>query len=330
MEFAVNWQILSVFALALGFAYLNGVLDSGSLVATAIASRSLSSRWALALASLADLAGPFLFGTAVAATIGTGLVQPAVVSIALVAAALVGAVSWNIFSATVGLPTSSSHALVGGLLGATLVAGGTEALQLAGLQRILLALVIGPVAGLALGYVGLRFILLALRAATPGVNNWFKRAQTVTLIVLALSHGTNDAQKTMGVLLLVLTSSGAYSGGQVPLWVVAFSAVGLAMGIALGSSRTLRTLGGGFYRIRPVHGFSAQMAAALAILAGTALGAPLSTGQVTSSAILGVGAAHRLSAVRWALARNVVIAWLVTMPLSGVLAGGVYWLLSRL
>ncbi|MCL4465590.1 MAG: inorganic phosphate transporter [Chloroflexi bacterium] len=329
MNMAVTWQTLTVIVLAFGFAYLNGVLDSGSLVATAIASRSLSSRWALALASLAELAGPFLFGTAVATTIGTGLVQPATVSVLLVGSALLGALVWNVFSAFAGLPTSSSHALVGGLVGAALAAGGTQALQAAGLLRILLALVVGPLAGLALGYLGLRLLLVALRVATPVVNYWFKRAQTVTLIVLALSHGTNDAQKTMGMLLLVLAASGVSTGGQVPLWVVAFSAAGLALGIALGGSRTLRTVGSGFYKIRPVHGFSAQTAAALVILGGTALGAPLSTGQVMSSAIIGVGAAHRLSAVRWELARNVVIAWLVTMPVSGTLAGGMYWLLSR-
>lgn len=323
------WQALLVVALAFVFAYFNGVLDSASLVATAISSRSLSPRAALALASLAEFIGPFLFGTAVATTIGSGLVRPEVVSLSLVGAALGGAILWNLLAARGGLPTSSSHALVGGLVGAGLAAGGGDAIQAQGLVLILLALVGGPLVGLIVGYLGLRFVLWALRAATPGVNLWFRRGQWLTVVVLALSHGTNDAQKTMGVLLLVLIAVGAVTDGQVPVWAVALSAGGLALGVATGGSRVIRTLGSGFYKLRPVHSFCSQAVGALVILGATLFGAPVSTGQVVSSSIIGVGAAHRLSAVRWDLARSIVVAWLVTMPVSGGLAGAIYWLLSR-
>ena len=323
------WQVLVVIALAVLFVYLNGVLDSASLVATAISSRSLSPRWALMLASLAVFTGPFLFGTAVATTIGSSLLRPGVASLALVGAALFGAILWNLIAVRGGMPISSSHALIGGLVGAALAEGGVEAIRLPVLVGILLALVGGPLIGLVAGYAGLRLLLYALRAATPGVNQWFRRAQRLTVVVLALGYGTNDAQKTMGVLLLVLAGVGAVDEGQVPLWVVALSAGGLALGVATGGSRVIRTLGRGFYKMRSLHGFSSQTVAALVILGATLAGSPVSTGQVVSSAIIGVGAAYRLSAVRWALASSIVVAWLVTMPVAGIIAGIAYWLLAR-
>lgn len=324
------WSALAVIVLALFFGFLNGVVDSGSLVATAISSRSLSPRGALALASVAEFVGPFLFGTAVAATISTSLFRPGVVDEPLIASALLGAIVWNLTALNVGLPTSSSHALIGGLLGAAIASAGTGAIMPSGLTFVLVALVLGPVLGVAVGYLGLRLVLLLARAATPSINQSFRRLQTVTVIILALSHGTNDAQKTMAVIVLTLVGFGLLPEYRVPEWVVAASAAALALGVAMGGSRVLYTLGRGLYRIRPVHGFSAQASAALVTLSATVLGGPVSTGQVVSASILGVGAAHRLSAVRWSVARNLIVAWLVTMPISGLLAGGAYWLLSRL
>ncbi|MHB1132461.1 MAG: inorganic phosphate transporter [Chloroflexota bacterium] len=327
---SLPWEALAVVGLALLFAFFNGVLDSASLVAAAISSRAVAPRTALALASLAEFVGPFLFGTAVAITIGGSLLRPGEVDLLLVGTALGAALAWNLGAVAVGLPTSSSHALVGGLVGAALAAGGTDAIQLRGMVGILLALLAGPLLGLLLGYLGLRAVMVLTRNASPAVNLWFKHSQMVMVVVLALSHGTNDAQKSMGVILLVLAAAGQGAQPTVPSWVVIASAGALALGVASGGSRILRTLGRGFYRLRPVHGFSAQLVSSLTIMGATLLGAPLSTGQVVSSAILGVGAAHRRSAVRWTLARNVGIAWLVTMPAAGLVAGLLYRLLSEL
>lgn len=324
------WTAPAVVALALVFGFFNGALDSGSLVATAIASRSLTPRRALALASAAELAGPFLFGTAVAATIGSGMIRPEAAEPVLVVAALAGAIGWNLVALSLGLPTSSTHALVGGLVGAALAGPGIGALMPSGLLLVLAFLVLGPTLGLLAGYIGLRVVLSAVRGAAPSINIGFRRGQVVTLVVLALSHGTNDGQKIMGVIALGLVAAGVLPSFSVPLWVVAASAGALALGVALGGSRIIRTLGAGLYRVRPVHGFSAQASAGLFILAATALGGPVSTGQVVSAAILGVGAAHRLSAVRWSVAANIITAWLVTMPVSALASGGIYWLLTRL
>jgi PiT family inorganic phosphate transporter len=326
----VDWPTAGVVTLALVFGYMNGVIISGGLVAAAIASRSLRPRAALLLASLAVLVGPFLFGTAVAATLGAGLLDEEVVDLTLVACALVGAVGWNAVAVAVGWPTSASHALLGGLVGAALAAGGADAVMVDGLVRILVGLVFGPALGLLGGYVALRLILRVLRGASPAANQALRQAQTAALIVLGLALGTNDAQKTMAVIVLATLESGTPSSFTVPEWVTVASAVALALGVATGGSRVIRTLGVRLYRIRPIHAFSAQSSAALVVLAATALGLPVSTGQAVSSSILGVGAAYRRSAVRWGVARSIVVAWLVTIPLSGFAAAGAFWLLSML
>jgi inorganic phosphate transporter, PiT family len=322
--------LIAIIALASVFAYLNGVLDSGSVVATAISSLSLAPRAALALASVAAFVGPFLFGTAVAATIGTGLIAPGVVTPLLVATALLGAVWWNLLAIFLGLPTSSSHALVGGLVGAALAAGGPAAVLPVGLALVLVALVVGPLLGLVVGYHGLRLVILLARGTSPAVNRFFRRGQIVTVVVLALSQGTNNAQKTMGVIILALLAFDLLPTPQVPLWVIALSAGALALGVGTGGSRVIRRLGTGLYRVRPVHAFSAQTTAAAVILAATLGGGPISTGQVMSASIIGVGAAHRLSSVRWQVAADILTAWLLTMPVAGLLSASAYWPLSML
>ncbi|MHB1414256.1 MAG: inorganic phosphate transporter [Chloroflexota bacterium] len=330
MYLDVPWPFLAIVALALSFAYLNGTLDGGSLLAAAISSRSVSPLPALALASVAAFVGPFIFGTAVAGTIATEIVKPDVVGPSLVIAALIGAVAWNTTASLVGIPTSSTHALIGGLIGAGLTGYGPDVIVNTGLSLIIVALVAGPVLGLFLGYLGLRAVVFLVKGASPAINKQFRRALVVILVILALSHGTNDGQKTMGVIVLGLLTFGLLTGPQVPLWVVAASAGALALGVATGGLRVVRTLGRGLYRVRPLHGFSSQTVAAAIILSATLLGAPVSTGQVVSSSILGVGAAYRISAVRWAVARNIFIAWLVTMPVSGLVAGVAFLLLPTL
>lgn len=327
---SLPWPTLAVIVLALVFAYLNGVIDSGSLVAATVSSRSLSPRQALGIGALAEFVGPFLLGTAVATTIGTGIVMADIVTPTLVLAGIGAAIVWNLIAVSLGVPTSSSHALIGGLVGAGIAQGSAQAIVPEGLILAVAALVLGPLLALLIGYLVYHATLIAVRGATPEVNRFFRRAQVVTLVLLALSHGTNDAQKSMGVIVLALVASGALASFTVPLWVVGLSALALSLGVLSGGQRVIRRLGSGLYRVRPVHGFSSQTASVAVILGATLAGAPVSTGQVVSGSLMGVGAAYRLSAVRWTVARDIVLAWLVTMPVSALVAASLLLLLNML
>jgi PiT family inorganic phosphate transporter len=316
-------------ALALLFDFLNGFHDSSNIVATVISSGSMRPRLALIVAAAYHFAGPFLFGVAVATTVGEGLLHDEVISPSVVIAGLFSAVLWNLVTWYLGLPSSSSHALVGGLLGAALLSGGLAVVRIEGLTKILLALLLSPVLGLIAGFLVMRLTLFAAQDAHPRVNRLFRRLQGLTLVGLALSHGTNDAQKTMGVIAMGLLASGYIESFEVPLWVIAASAGSIALGTSLGGWRLIRTLGGKIFRVRPVHGFASQVAGASVILGAALLGGPVSTTQVMSSAIMGVGAAERLSKVRWMVLRDLAIAWVLTIPLTALLAAGAYALIDR-
>ncbi len=313
-------MLSALIASALLFDFLNGFHDSANLVATMIASRAVSPRRALAIAAAAEFAGPFLFGVAVAVAVGKGLLDPAAVTLPVVLAAVWAAIGWNLLTWHFGLPSSSSHALVGGLLGAAVLAGGWRVVQLQGLYIVLLALFLSPVLGLLAGWLTMRLVLFLARGATPRINSFFKRAQVLTSIGLALSHGSNDAQKTMGIITLGLVVSGAVDSFRVPLWVVVASAGTIALGIASGGWRLIRTLGARIYRIRPVHGFSSQISAAGVIMAAALAGGPVSTTHVVSSAIMGVGGAERPERVRWGVAAEMVRAWLLTIPATAAVS----------
>jgi len=322
--------LLIVFvAIALTFDFLNGFHDSANVVATMIASRAMSPRRALLLSATAHFAGPFLFGVAVATTIGHEIVQLYASTLAVVLAALLASIAWNLITWFLGIPSSSSHALVGGLVGAAIVGYGVDAVQLHGLLKITAALLLSPPTGLLGGYAFMKLVLFLARGASPRINWFFKRAQTLTALALALSHGANDAQKTMGIITMGLVGAGTLTQFQVPLWVVAASAGAISLGTATGGWRIIRTLGGRFYKIRPVHGFTVQITSAAVILGAALLGGPVSTTQVVSSAILGVGSAERLSKVRWGVARNIVTAWILTIPASGLLAALAYLVVRR-
>ena len=317
--------ILIIFiATALAFDFLNGFHDSANIVATMIASRAMSPRRALALSTVAHFAGPFLFGVAVATTIGHKVVQPRANTMAVVMAALLAAIVWNLITWFLGIPSSSSHALVGGLVGATVVGYGVDAVQPHGLIKIIVALLLSPPVGLLGGYCLMKLVFFLARGASPKINIFFKRAQTFTALALALSHGANDAQKTMGIITMGLVGAGVLEEFHVPLWVVAASASAISLGTSMGGWRIIRTLGGKFYKIRPVHGFTTQVTSAAVILGAALLGGPVSTTQVVSSAILGVGSAERLNKVRWGVAGNIVTAWLLTIPATALLAALVY------
>ena len=317
---ALSPSIIVLLMLALCFDFLNGFHDSSNIVATIIASRALSGRWALAIVAVAEFCGPFLFGVAVAVTLGNDVLNVGVINLSVTFAALGAAIIWDLITWWLGIPSSSSHALIGGLIGAAVVENGFNVVKLAGLGKVIVALFISPLIGLAVGYVVMKIVLFLTRGASPRINFFLKRIQIITGLSLALSHGTNDGQKTMGVITMGLVAAGALTKFEVPVWVIALSASAIALGTWTGGWRLIRTLGGKFYKIRPVHGFASQLTSAGVILGAALLGGPVSTTQVVSSAIMGVGSAQRVSQVRWNVANQIVITWVTTIPVSAAMA----------
>ncbi|TFH37708.1 MAG: inorganic phosphate transporter [Anaerolineales bacterium] len=320
---------IAVIVLALFFDFLNGIHDSSNVVATIISSRALPPRVALGMTALANFLGPFIFGVAVAEAIGHEIVSAAAISIYVILAALISAIVWNLLTWYLGFPSSSSHALIGGIIGAVAMGAGWRAIQLPGLEKILIALFASPIIGFVFGFLVLRISFILSWRATPRVNQVFKRSQIITSLALALSHGTNDAQKTMGVITLALVIQGNLASFAVPTWVILLCAGMIGLGSGLGGWKLIHTLGGKFYKIRPVHGFASQLGSAMVILGASLVGGPVSTTQVVSSAIMGVGAAERLNKVRWGVAQEIARAWLLTIPATAVLAAGVHWLLVQ-
>jgi PiT family inorganic phosphate transporter len=326
----MSQELILVIALALIFDFLNGMRDASNIVATMISSRAFGARTALGITAIAEFVGPFLFGVTVARTIGDEIVQSGALTLSVISAALIGAIVWNLITWYFGIPGSSSHALIGGMVGAVLLGAGWEAIRLPGLYKVLIALFASPVIGFIVGFLITRLIYVLVRNASPRINELFKNGQLFTALAMAFSHGTNDAQKTMGIITLSLVIGGVLPEFQVPFWVVAVSAGAIAVGTSLAGWRLIRTLGGKFYKIRPLHSFSTQLSSAGVILGASFLGVPVSTSQVVSSAIIGVGSAERASKVRWSVAEDIMTAWLITIPASGLLAAGVYWLIVSL
>jgi PiT family inorganic phosphate transporter len=321
--------IIAVIVLALAFDFLNGVHDSSNVVATMISSRALSPRVALGMTAVANFIGPLIFGVAVANTIGHEVVAADTISTQVLLAALASAILWNLLTWYLGFPSSSSHALIGGFVGAVVIAAGWQAIHLPGIEKILIALFASPIIGLVFGFITLRIILLLSWNATPRINKFFRRIQVVTAIALSLSHGTNDAQKTMGIITLALVTGGYLKVFAVPLWVILLCGIMIGLGTALGGWKLIRTLGGKFYKIRPIHGFASQLTSAVVIIVASLVGGPVSTTQVVSSAIMGVGAAERVNKVRWGVAQEIATAWLLTIPATALVAAGMYWVIIQ-
>lgn len=321
--------IFTIIALALLFDFLNGIHDSSNVVATMISSRALSARLALGMTALANFLGPFIFGVAVAKTIGDEIVASETINEAVLLAALVSAIFWNLLTWYLGFPSSSSHALIGGFIGAVIMGAGWKAVKLGGLEKVLIALFASPILGFLAGYFILRVTILLSWYASPRVNGLFRRSQALTALALSLSHGANDAQKTMGIITLALMTGGYLPAFEVPVWVIFLCALMIGLGTALGGWRLIRTLGGKFFKIRPVDGFASQLASAAVILGASLVGGPVSTTQVVSSAIMGVGAAERANKVRWGVAQEIALAWVMTIPATALTAAGVYFLLVR-
>jgi len=328
---------IAVISLALLFDFSNGFHDAANVVATIITTRALSPKRALVIAAVCEFIGPFLFGTAVAQTIGKNIIDVSAfdptalhISVALIMAALMGAITWNLITWFFGLPSSSSHALIGGMVGAVLVAYGSGKILWGGVLYVVSSLVISPLLGLIFGMLFLKITFRIFRNATPKVNTFFNRMQIPSSIALALSHGANDAQKSMGLIALSLVVLGFSPTFHIPLWVVASCSAAIALGTASGGWRIIKTMGSKIYRLRSVHAFCAQTASATVILGAALVGGPVSTTHVVSSSIMGVGAGQRMSAVRWGVAKNIMLAWLITIPASALMAALSFFLIRMI
>ena len=337
-----NLLVLTIFAIVLVvlFDYTNGFHDASNIVATVIASRAMTPVQAVTLVAVFEFLGPLLGGTAVANTMGS-LVDvsslPTELSLIVVTSGIAGAIAWNLFTWWYGIPSSSSHALVGGLVGAVVVSAGTDHVMwgvdtlssghLSGVVKVIASLVLSPIAGFVVGFVIHRMARFLLRGAKPSANTVLRRVQFVTAAGLAFAHGANDAQKSMGVLTMILVLAGFQEEFHIPLWVVLMCATAITLGIMSGGWRIVRTVGFGIYKVRPLHAVDAQLTSAAVILAGAISGGPVSTTHVVSSSIMGIGASERPKAVRWGKAKEIFSAWIITMPSAAVVSIVVYGLL---
>jgi PiT family inorganic phosphate transporter len=324
--------LLAVLALAVAFDYINGFHDTANAIATSVSTRALKPSWAIGMSAVANFGGALLTGTAVAKTIGSGLIAPQAEGQVVVAAALVGAIFWNLFTWRLGIPSSSSHALIGGLLGAAAAAAGFGAWNINGVRdKVLVPLVSSPIIGFLLGLSLMVIIFNVFRRAHPKtMNDRFRRLQVLSAAYMAFSHGSNDAQKTMGVMTFALVTAGILPEFKVPLWVIILAASAISLGTAAGGWRIIKTMGTRVVKLDPVHGFAAETTAATIIFGASQLGMPVSTTHVISSAIMGTGASDRFNAVRWGVARNIGVAWVLTIPASAIVAALAYAVLNPL
>ena len=322
-----NLGIIVVIITAMGFNYTNGFHDAANAIATSVSTRALTPRVALAMAAVFNLLGSFL-GAKVAKTVGSGIIElpEGKSSLVVVFAALVGAIAWNLLTWYFGLPSSSSHALIGGLVGSALAAG-TTVLWHGVVDKVLIPMVLSPFVGLVLGYLVMVAILWLFRKASPArVTRGFRAGQSVSAAAMSLGHGMQDAAKTMGVVVLALTVGGYHTGDSIPLWVYFLTAATLAAGTYAGGWRIMRTLGRRIIELDPPHGFAAEStASSVLFVAAIGYGVPISTTHTITSAIMGVGATKRLSAVRWGVAGNIVTAWIFTMPGAALVAAAAYF-----
>lgn len=321
--------VIVIIALALAFDFINGFHDTANAIATSISTKALNPRAAIAIAASLNLVGS-LSGTAVAATIGKGIVAPDIVTPGVLIAALIAAIFWNLFTWYFGIPSSSSHALIGGLTGAVIGSFGLNHVKWYGFGKILAGLIISPILGLILGSIIMVLLFWVFSGFSPAkVNKYFRRLQILSASMASFAHGSNDAQKTMGIITLTLVSGGLIGSFSVPLWVKIICALAMASGTAVGGWKIIRTMGGKIFRIEPINGFAADFTASSIIWGASLLGAPVSTTHVVSSSIMGVGVAKRFKGVRWNIARQILIAWVVTIP-SSALVAMILVLISRL
>jgi len=306
---------------ALVFDFLNGFHDAANSIATVVGTRVLRPLQAVALAAIGNFIGPFLFGVAVATTIGKGIIDPNFVTLNIIIGALVGAIIWDIITWLLGLPTSSSHALIGGIIGAGIAGAGTQSIIFGGLQKVITGIVVSPVVGLVVAFLLATLLITIFAKRRPSaVNSVFGRLQIVSSTYFSLTHGANDGQKTMGVIALILLTQGVITKFEVPYYVIIMAALAISLGTFFGGWRIVKTMAVKITQLKPYQGFAAETGGAtiLAILAW--LGIPASTTHAISGAIMGAGAVKRVSAVRWGIGRRIVWAWIITIPASAAVA----------
>ena len=321
--------VVFIILLALVFDYINGFHDSANSIATIVSTRVLKPRQAVLWAAFFNFVAFFLFDVQVAKTVGTGIVNTSVVNNTLLLSALSGAIIWNLITWWFGLPSSSSHALIGGLIGAGLVRGGFDVLVWKGIIKTASFIILSPMIGLILGLVAMVVVLnLSRHSNISKSNGIFKKLQLFSAAIYSISHGMNDAQKTMGIIALVLFSGG-YLGPtfHIPFWVVITCYSVIALGTMSGGWRIVKTMGTKITKLQPMGGFCAETAAAMSIIGASLAGIPVSTTHTITGAIMGVGSTKRLSAVRWGVAGNIIWAWILTIPITGILSAGIYYLL---
>jgi len=324
--------LVCIIVLALVFDFLNGFHDAANSIATVVSTRVLKPHWAVLWAAFFNFIAFIFFKLNVANTIGTGLVHPEIVDALLIFTALIGAVIWDVITWYVGLPTSSSHALIGGLVGAAVAKSGWHALNFPGLFKVGISIVLSPLLGMALGLILMFVVTRIFIKWTPRrVDNWFRKLQLVSAAFISLSHGGNDAQKTMGIIAILLFSSGLTGPHfHVPLWVIIACNLVIALGTLFGGWRIVKTMGMRITKLKPVGGFCAETSSALTLSLATFLGIPVSTTHTIAGSIIGVGSLHGTSAVRWGIARRIVWAWVLTIPAAGLLSGFSWWGLHSL
>ena len=318
-----------IILVALVFDFVNGFHDAANSIATVVSTRVLSPRWAVLWAAFFNFVAFLFFGVHVADTIGKGIVNPASIDPAVIAAALTGAIAWDLITWWYGIPSSSSHALIGGLAGAGVAKAGTSVLDAAGLAKVAVSIVLSPLIGLALAFVFMTAVFWIFRRSTPArVDSWFRRGQLLSAALYSLGHGGNDAQKTMGIIAVLLFTTGHLGPTfGVPLWVVLMCHAAIALGTLTGGWRIVRTMGLRITKLKPVGGFCAETGGAITLFGATWLGIPVSTTHTITGAIIGVGAVTNLSAIRWGIAGRIVIAWVLTIPCSAFIAAVVWWIL---
>ena len=321
-----SFEVWVIIVLALVFDFINGFHDAANSIATVVSTRVLSPRVAVAWAAFFNFIAFAVLGTHVARTIGKGVIDPAAVTTTILIAGVTGAIVWNLITWWLGLPTSSSHALIGGIVGAAVIGAGPDAVIVKGLVTIAQFIVVSPLVGLALGWVFMVSVAWIFHRSTPHlVDTVFRRLQLVSAAAFSLGHGGNDAQKTMGIITVALYATGHLSGEfEVPLWVVLASHLAIGLGTMAGGWRIVKTMGMKLTKLAPVGGFCAETAGALTLFGATLTGIPVSTTHTITGAIVGVGATRRLSAVKWGVAGRILWAWVLTMPMSALVAGLCY------
>lgn len=321
--------VIICIVIALGFDFLNGMNDAANSIATIVSTRVLSPRAAVLWAAFWNFAAAFILGLHVANTIGKGIIEPAIVNEYFILATLIGGISWVYLCTHFGLPISVSHSLIGGLIGPAIIIGGTKYIIASGIIKVALFIFLSPMLGFLIAFVLMSLTMLIFRNQSPyKVDSFFRMMQLVSSAIFSLGHGGNDAQKTMGIITILLFSTG-YLGGEfhVPLWVVFASYSAIALGTYAGGWKVIKTLGAGLTDLKPVHGFNAETAGAITVIANTLAGIPVSTTHTITGSIMGVGATRRFSAVRWKVAANIITAWFLTIPAAMIISMVIYWLM---